>query len=66
MPPRAVIASDISALRRSADDIAAVIRGDAAPLARLPGLADGLSGMAFIAAARESSARDGAWVEVAP
>lgn len=47
-------------------DIAAVIRGDAAPLARLPGLADGLSGMAFIAAARESSARDGAWVEVAP
>ena len=45
-------------------DIAAVIRGDSAPLARLPGLADGLSGMAFIAAAQASSARDGAWVAV--
>ena len=47
-------------------DIAAVIRGDDAPLARLPGLADGLSGMAFIAAAQASAARDGAWVEVRP
>ncbi|WP_246026547.1 Gfo/Idh/MocA family protein [Paracoccus luteus] len=47
-------------------DIAAVIRGDNGPLSRLPGLADGLSGMGFIAAAQESSARDGAWVEVRP
>ena len=45
-------------------DIAAVIRGEGAHLDRIPGLADGLSGMAFIAAARESSAQDGAWVEV--
>ncbi|MFC0339378.1 Gfo/Idh/MocA family protein [Paracoccus niistensis] len=47
-------------------DIAAVIRGDEGPLARLPGLEDGLSGMAFIAAAQASAARDGAWVEVRP
>lgn len=47
-------------------DIAAVIRGNPEPLARIPGLADGLSGMNFIAAARASSARDGAWVEVSP
>lgn len=47
-------------------DIAGVIRGDDAPLSRLPGLADGLSGMAFISAARASAARDGAWVEVQP
>ncbi|MBY0137166.1 Gfo/Idh/MocA family protein [Paracoccus yeei] len=46
-------------------DIAAIIRGDAGPLDRVPGLRDGLSGMGFIAAAQASSARDGAWVEVA-
>lgn len=45
-------------------DIARIIRGDDALAARVPGLADGLSGMAFIAAAQASSARDGAWVEV--
>ncbi|AXC51149.1 gfo/Idh/MocA family oxidoreductase [Paracoccus suum] len=43
-------------------DIAAVIRGDSTPAARLPGLADGLSGMEFIAAARRSSEAGGAWV----
>lgn len=47
-------------------DIASVIRGDGTHLDRVPGLADGLSGMAFIAAAKESSERDGAWVEVGP
>ncbi|RJL04040.1 Gfo/Idh/MocA family protein [Paracoccus siganidrum] len=47
-------------------DIAAIIRGDATPLERVPGLEAGLSGMAFIAAAQASSARDGAWVEVSP
>lgn len=47
-------------------DIAAIIRGDATPLDRVPGLEAGLSGMAFIAAAQASSARDGAWVEVSP
>jgi len=45
-------------------DIADVIRGDAAKGARVPGLADGLSGMAFIAAAMASSAAGGAWVAV--
>lgn len=45
-------------------DIARIIRGDDGPADRVPGLADGLSGMAFIAAAQASSARDGAWVEV--
>ncbi|MDP5306645.1 Gfo/Idh/MocA family protein [Paracoccus spongiarum] len=47
-------------------DIAAIINGDVGPLDRVPGLDAGLSGMAFIAAAQASSARDGAWVEVAP
>ena len=45
-------------------DIAAVIRGDLTHLDRIPGLNAGLSGMAFIAAAQESSARDGAWTPV--
>ncbi|WP_272859181.1 Gfo/Idh/MocA family protein [Paracoccus stylophorae] len=45
-------------------DIAAIIRGDGTRLERVPGLADGLSGLAFIAAAQASAARDGAWVEV--
>lgn len=45
-------------------DIAAIIRGDTTDLERVPGLMAGLSGMAFIAAAKASSARDGAWVEV--
>lgn len=45
-------------------DIAAVIRGDAERASRVPGLADGLSGMAFIAAAQASAAADGAWTEV--
>ncbi len=45
-------------------DIAAIIRGDDSHAARVPGLADGLSGMAFIAAAQASAARDGAWTEV--
>ncbi|MGA0614845.1 Gfo/Idh/MocA family protein [Paracoccus sp. KR1-242] len=47
------------------DDIAAIIRGDSSRRDRVPGLAAGLSGMAFIAAAQASSAHDGAWVEVA-
>ncbi|WP_323717993.1 Gfo/Idh/MocA family protein [Paracoccus aminovorans] len=47
-------------------DIARIIRGDDGPADRVPGLADGLSGMAFIAAAQASAARDGAWVEVEP
>ena len=47
-------------------DIAAIIRGDVAPLGRVPGLAAGLSGMAFIAAAQASAAQDGAWVRVMP
>lgn len=47
-------------------DIAAIIRGDDTHAARLPGLADGLSGMAFIAAAQRSSRQDGAWTEVGP
>lgn len=46
-------------------DIAAIIRGDTQLADRVPGLADGLSGMAFIAAAQASSSADGAWVEVA-
>ena len=45
-------------------DIAAIIRGDTTHEDRVPGLAAGLSGMAFIAAAQESSAQDGAWIEV--
>ncbi|SMO41035.1 Gfo/Idh/MocA family protein [Paracoccus laeviglucosivorans] len=45
-------------------DVAAIIRGDDSNADRVPGLADGLSGMAFIAAAKQSSDRDGAWVEV--
>lgn len=47
-------------------DIAAIINGDVSRLDRVPGLEDGLSGMAFIAAAQASSARDGAWTPVAP
>ena len=46
-------------------DIARIILGDDTPLDRVPGLDDGLSGMAFIAAAQASAARDGAWTEVA-
>ncbi|WBU56508.1 Gfo/Idh/MocA family protein [Paracoccus sediminicola] len=46
-------------------DIAEVLRGDETHLDRIPGLSDGLSGMAFIAAAQESSAQDGAWVRIA-
>lgn len=46
-------------------DIADVLRGDETHLDRIPGIRDGLSGMAFIAAAQASSKRDGAWVEVA-
>lgn len=45
-------------------DIAAIIHGDDSNAARVPGLSDGLSGMAFIAAAQASAARDGAWTEV--
>ncbi|MDO5528868.1 MAG: Gfo/Idh/MocA family oxidoreductase [Paracoccus sp. (in: a-proteobacteria)] len=45
-------------------DIARVIGGDLGPLDRLPGIEDGLSGMAFIAAAQRSAAADGAWTEV--
>lgn len=47
-------------------DIAAVIRGDDTHLDRIPGIRDGLSGMAFIAAAQASAAQDGAWVRVVP
>ena len=47
-------------------DVAAIIRGYDSLLDRVPGLADGLSGMAFISAAQRSSSRDGAWTEVAP
>lgn len=45
-------------------DVAAIIRGDVSFLDRVPGLADGLSGMAFIAAAKRSSDHDGVWTEV--
>ena len=45
-------------------DIAEVIRGNETHLDRIPGIRDGLSGMAFIAAAQESSAQDGAWTRV--
>ncbi|PZO67368.1 MAG: oxidoreductase [Paracoccus denitrificans] len=47
-------------------DIADAIRGNAEKGARVPGLADGLSGMAFIAAAQASSAANGAWTKVKP
>lgn len=47
-------------------DIADAIRGDDAAAARVPGIDDGLSGMAFIAAAQASSAAGGAWTPVAP
>lgn len=47
-------------------DIAAIIRADSSHEDRVPGLAAGLSGMAFIAAAQASSAQDGAWVGVSP
>lgn len=47
-------------------DIAAVIRGDDRHADRIPGLSDGLSGMAFIAAAKRSSDQDGLWTRVTP
>lgn len=47
-------------------DIADIIRGDLSHVDRVPGIAEGLSGMAFIAAAQASAARDGAWVPVMP
>ncbi len=47
-------------------DIADVIQGDTTHLDRIPGLADGLSGMAFIRAAQTSAAANGAWTGVAP
>lgn len=47
-------------------DIAEVIRGDDTHLNRIPGIKDGLSGMAFIFAAQDSAAHDGAWVKVTP
>ncbi len=47
-------------------DVAAIIRGDLSHATRVPGLAAGLSGMAFIAAAQQSSARDGVWIAVTP
>lgn len=54
--------------RDAAELIAAQIEGRApeegATVA--PGVEDGLRGIAFVAAAVESSRRDGAWVEVAP
>lgn len=43
-------------------DFAALLRGERAPL--LPGIGDGLRGMAFIAAAVESSAAGGRWVDL--
>ncbi|MTH65561.1 Gfo/Idh/MocA family protein [Paracoccus shanxieyensis] len=46
-------------------DVAAIIRGDSSHAVRVPGLADGLSGMAFIAACKASAKQDSAWVEVA-
>ncbi|MDB6183156.1 Gfo/Idh/MocA family protein [Paracoccus fistulariae] len=45
-------------------DIAAVIRGDRSVEDRIPGIQDGLSGMAFIAACQNSAQQDGAWVKV--
>lgn len=47
-------------------DVAAMIRGDDTHAGRVPGLADGLSGMGFIAAAKLSADRDGAWTPVTP
>ncbi|MDS9469293.1 Gfo/Idh/MocA family oxidoreductase [Paracoccus sp. MBLB3053] len=47
-------------------DIASIIRGDLSAADRVPGLSAGLSGMAFITAAKSSSERDGAWTEVSP
>ncbi len=46
------------------NDIADIIEGDTTHAGRIPGIGDGLSGMAFIAAAQESSARNGAWVKI--
>jgi predicted dehydrogenase len=44
---------------------AEVVRGSGKAVARLlPSMADGLEGMQFIAAAVESSARDGCWVKL--
>lgn len=43
-------------------DIADALTGDGAAAARVPGLADGLEGMAFIGAAVASAAANGAWV----
>lgn len=45
-------------------DIATVIRGDLTHSDRIPGLKDGLSGMAFLQAAQASSRQNGAWTEV--
>ena len=45
-------------------DIAEAISGDAAAAARVPGLADGLEGMAFIAAAIASHRADGRWTSL--
>ena len=47
-------------------DIAAVIRGDDRHADRIPGLQDGLSGMAFLRAAQISSRQDGQWTKVTP
>ena len=47
-------------------DIAEVIGGDKTHLDRIPGIQAGLSGMAFIFAAQDSAAKDGAWVKVTP
>ncbi|MDE2595449.1 MAG: Gfo/Idh/MocA family oxidoreductase [Sphingomonadales bacterium] len=43
-------------------DFAALLRGEAAPL--LPGIADGLRGMAFIATAVEASRAEAGWVSL--
>lgn len=45
-------------------DIADIIQGDLTHLDRVPGIAAGLSGMRFIAAAQESSAANGQWVRI--
>ena len=41
-------------------EAAQLIRGEAMPL--LPGIADGIAGMQFIARLRQSSEQEGAWV----
>ncbi|AGT10160.1 Gfo/Idh/MocA family protein [Paracoccus aminophilus] len=45
-------------------DIADILSGDLAHLDRVPGIAAGLSGMRFIAAAQDSSAANGTWVRI--